>query len=116
KALSSPNLARRRKVDGGCCGCESRACAAPEPIEDGLPPLALTQARVEFANVSFAYRPGEPVLRGMSFVAEPSRMTALVGHSGGGKSAVLNLLLRLYDAQSGNVMIAGQGVAPVSAA
>ena len=88
--------------------------AATEPIEDGLPPLALTQARVEFANVSFAYRPGEPVLRGMSFVAEPSRMTALVGHSGGGKSTVLNLLLRLYDAQSGKVMIDGQDVATVS--
>ena len=88
--------------------------AATEPIEDGLPPLALTQARVEFANVSFAYRPGEPVLRGMSFVAEPSRMTALVGHSGGGKSTVLNLLLRLYDAQTGKVMIDGQDVAAVS--
>jgi ATP-binding cassette, subfamily B, bacterial MsbA len=85
-----------------------------EPIDDGLPPLALTQARVEFSNVGFAYRPGEPVLKGMSFVAEPSKVTALVGQSGGGKSTVLNLILRLYDAQGGKVVIDGQDVTTVS--
>jgi len=85
-----------------------------EPIEDGMPPLALSQARVEFANVNFAYRPGEPVLEGMSFVAEPSRVTALVGQSGGGKSTVLNLILRFYDAQSGKIIIDGQDVMTVS--
>ncbi len=88
--------------------------AATEPINDGLPPLTLTQARVEFADVSFAYRAGEPVLKGMSFVAEPSRMTALVGHSGGGKSTVLNLILRFYDAQGGRITIDGQDVTAVS--
>jgi ATP-binding cassette subfamily B protein len=87
---------------------------ATEPVEDGLAPLALTQARVEFASVGFAYRPDEPVLRGMSFVAEPSRMTALVGPSGSGKSTVLNLILRFYDAQSGRVTIDGQDIAAVS--
>ena len=88
--------------------------AATEPVNDGLPPLALTQARVEFADVSFAYRAGEPVLKGMSFVAEPSRMTALVGHSGGGKSTVLNLILRFYDVQGGRITIDGQDVTAVS--
>ena len=88
--------------------------AASEPIEDALPPLSLTQARVEFADVGFAYRPDEPVLRDMSFVAEPSRVTALVGPSGGGKSTVLNLILRLYDAQSGKVFIDGQDITTTS--
>ena len=78
---------------------------ASEPIEDGMPPLALTQARVEFADVRFAYRPDEPVLKGISFVAEPSKVTALIGQSGGGKSTVLNLILRFYDAQSGKIVI-----------
>ena len=85
-----------------------------EPIEDGLPPLALTDGRVEFANVSFAYRPGEPVLRAMSFVAEPSKVTALVGPSGGGKSTVLNLILRFYDVQAGRITIDRHDVAGVS--
>jgi ATP-binding cassette, subfamily B, bacterial MsbA len=88
--------------------------AATEPVDDGRPPLTLAQARVEFANVNFAYRPNEPVLRAMSFVAEPSRVTALVGQSGGGKSTVLNLILRFYDTQAGKVMIDGQDVAAVS--
>jgi ATP-binding cassette subfamily B protein len=87
---------------------------ATEPVDDGLPPLALTQARVEFDNVAFAYRPGEPVLAGMSLVAEPSRMTALVGQSGGGKSTVLNLILRFYDVQGGKITIDGQDVTAVS--
>jgi ATP-binding cassette, subfamily B, bacterial MsbA len=87
---------------------------ATEPIDDALPPLTLTQARVEFADVSFAYRPGEPVLKSMSFVAEPSKVTALVGPSGGGKSTVLNLILRFYDAQDGKVVIDRQDVTTAS--
>ena len=87
---------------------------ATEPVDDGLPPLALTQARVEFADVSFAYRPGEPVLKNLSLVAEPSRLTALVGHSGGGKSTVLSLILRFYDVQDGRITIDGQDITAVS--
>jgi ATP-binding cassette subfamily B protein len=85
-----------------------------EPIHDKAPPLALKDARVEFANVSFAYRAGEPVLESFSFVAEPSKVTALVGHSGGGKSTVLNLILRFYDVQDGKITIDGQDIAAVS--
>src|SRR5271165_6240932 len=47
-----------------------------EPSDDSLPPLSLTAARIEFADVRFAYRPDAPVLRGMSFVAERGRVTA----------------------------------------
>jgi ATP-binding cassette subfamily B protein len=87
---------------------------ATEPIDDKAPPLVLNDARVEFADVSFAYRPGEPVLTRFSFVAEPSEVTALVGHSGGGKSTVLNLILRFYDVQDGRITIDGQDIAAVS--
>jgi len=87
---------------------------ATEPVDDGLPPLALTQSRIEFADVSFAYRAGEPVLKGLSLVAEPSRLTALVGQSGGGKSTVLNLILRFYDVQGGTITIDGQDITAVS--
>jgi ATP-binding cassette, subfamily B, bacterial MsbA len=85
-----------------------------EPNDDNLPELKLTKARIEFAEVSFSYRGDTPVLRGMSFVAEPGKVTALVGPSGGGKSTVLNLLLRFYDVDSGGILIDGQNIASVS--
>jgi subfamily B ATP-binding cassette protein MsbA len=72
-----------------------------ESSDEGKPPLKLSKARVEFANVQFAYRPGEKVIRNLSFVAEPGNVTALVGPSGGGKSTILNLILRFYDFDSG---------------
>jgi ATP-binding cassette, subfamily B, bacterial MsbA len=87
---------------------------AGEPNDDHLPPLALTTARVEFADVQFAYRPDTPVLRGMNFVAQSGKVTALVGPSGGGKSTVLNLLLRFYEVGSGRILIDGQDIAGVS--
>src|SRR5262249_52776012 len=64
---------------------------ATEPGDEDKPPLVLSAARAEFKNVRFAYRPGEPVIKDMSFVAEPGRVTALVGPSGGGKSTMLSL-------------------------
>jgi ATP-binding cassette, subfamily B, bacterial MsbA len=85
---------------------------ATEPIADDGPSLGLSAAvRIEFSAVRFAYRPGEPVMRGMSFVAEPGKVTALVGPSGGGKSTVLSLLLRFYDAESGTITIDGHDIA-----
>jgi ATP-binding cassette subfamily B protein len=87
---------------------------AGEPDEEVKPPLLLDAARVQFENVRFAYRADTPVLRGMSFVAEPGKITALVGPSGGGKSTVLNLILRFYDADSGRIVIDGENIAEVS--
>ena len=82
--------------------------------DDDKPALKLSDARIEFRNVNFAYRVDEPVLNRMSFVAEPGRMTALVGPSGGGKSTVLALLLRLYEVHDGAIMIDGQKISDVS--
>jgi ATP-binding cassette subfamily B protein len=85
-----------------------------EPDDDDLPPLHLTVARIEFADVHFAYRANTPVLCGMNFVAQPGKVTALVGPSGGGKSTVLNLLLRFHDVDSGRALIDGQDIGAVS--
>jgi ATP-binding cassette, subfamily B, bacterial MsbA len=87
-----------------------------ESNDDDCPPLKLASGRLEFADVRFAYRPGTPVLRGMSFVAQPGKLTALVGPSGGGKSTVLDLILRFYAAESGRILIDGQDIALVSRA
>ena len=87
---------------------------ATEPNDDAKPALKITEARVEFNDVRFGYRPEEPVIRGMTFGAEPGRMTALVGPSGGGKSTVFNLILRFYEASAGSISIDGQDIAGVS--
>jgi ABC-type multidrug transport system fused ATPase/permease subunit len=89
---------------------------ASEPADDDKPALQLTDARVELRDVTFAYRPNEPILNRMSFVAEPGKVTALVGPSGGGKSTVLALLLRLYEVTDGAILIDGQTISGVSRA
>jgi ATP-binding cassette, subfamily B, bacterial MsbA len=81
-----------------------------EPLDINKPDLQIKTPRLEFADVHFAYRGDEPVLRGMSFLAEPGKLTALVGPSGGGKSTVFNLILRFYDAKLGRVTIDEQDV------
>jgi ABC-type multidrug transport system fused ATPase/permease subunit len=87
---------------------------ASEPDDDDKPALKLVDARVELRDVTFAYRVNEPVLSRMSFVAEPGKVTALVGPSGGGKSTVLALLLRFYEVTSGDILIDGQIISAVS--
>ena len=89
---------------------------ATEPDDSYKPALTLTEAKVEFRDVTFAYRDNEIVLNRMSFVAEPGKVTALVGPSGGGKSTVLALLLRLYEVKFGAVVIDKQIVSDVSRA
>lgn len=87
---------------------------ASEPDDSDKPALKLTEAKVEFRDVTFAYRGNETVLNRMSFVAEPGKITALVGPSGGGKSTVLALLLRLYEAKFGAIVIDDQIISDVS--
>lgn len=85
-----------------------------EPSDAGMPPLKIAASRLEFDNVHFSYRSDESVLRGMSFVAEPGKLTALVGPSGGGKSTVFSLIMRFYDTESGVIAIDGQDISKVS--
>ena len=87
---------------------------ASEPDDSDKPPLQLTNARVEMRDGIFSYRPNEIVIDGMNFTAEPGKVTALVGPSGGGKSTVLSLLLRLYHLDSGAILIDGQDITEVS--
>jgi ATP-binding cassette, subfamily B, bacterial MsbA len=81
-----------------------------EPPDRDRPSLKAKSTRLAFDDVHFAYRGDEPVLRGMSFMAEPGKFTALVGPSGGGKSTVFNLILRFYDAKRGKVIIDDQDI------
>ncbi len=81
---------------------------------EGLPQLAVKSGKIEFRDIEFAYRPGEPVLRRFSFMAEPAQTTALVGPSGAGKSTVMGLIERFYEPQVGAILIDGQDIAKVS--
>jgi ATP-binding cassette, subfamily B, bacterial MsbA len=80
------------------------------------PELEVTKGRIEFRDVVFGYRPGETVLHSISFVAEAGRTTALVGRSGGGKSTVMNLILRLYEVGAGEILCDGVDIATVNLA
>jgi ATP-binding cassette, subfamily B, bacterial MsbA len=68
-------------------------------------PIATIQGRVEFRDVHFSYDPEKPVLRGLNVTVEPGESVAFVGPSGAGKSTVMYLLMRLYDVDSGQVLI-----------
>jgi ABC-type multidrug transport system fused ATPase/permease subunit len=84
---------------------------AAEPISLGAkqPPIAL-HGRIEFRHVAFHYasRPDVPVLRDVSFTAEPGQRIALVGPSGAGKSTIAALVLRFHDPVGGTLLIDGQ--------
>ena len=83
----------------------------PDP---SLADAKITNARVEFRDVSFSYLENAPALTGIDAVFEPGTMTALVGPSGAGKTTIFALLDRLYLANSGQVLIDGQDVAQCS--
>ena len=114
KRLSRLNIDLNSKLVGARMLLEIVDSPASEPPDDDKPALKLSNARVEFRDVTFAYSPDEPVLKNMSFTAEPGKTTALVGPSGGGKSTVLALLLRLYEVNQGEIQIDGQNISAVS--
>jgi len=75
--------------------------------------LPRIQGRVEFRVVSFAYEPGKPVLHDLSFSVEPGEMIGLVGHSGAGKSTIINILCRFYDVEDGAILVDGHDLRDV---
>jgi subfamily B ATP-binding cassette protein MsbA len=87
-----------------------------DPVEASaaLPDLPSASGRVTFERVAFSYSPDRPVLRAVSFEAAPGQVVALVGPSGAGKTTLLNLLLRLYERDSGRILIDGHDTAGVN--
>lgn len=88
--------------------------AAERPA--AAPPLAISWGRIHFEHVGFGYRPDEIVLDDLRLFAEPGQTTALVGPSGGGKSTILALLQRFYEANRGRITIDGIDIAKVDIA
>ncbi len=70
----------------------------------------LTAPSVEFRNVWFAYKGEDWVLKDISFEVQPGQMLAVVGHTGAGKSTLVNLLLRFYEIQKGSILVGGRDI------
>ena len=68
------------------------------------------EGHIAFEQVSFAYNPGEYVLRDVSFEVRPGERLGIVGATGAGKSTLINLLLRFYDVTEGRILIDGRDV------
>jgi ATP-binding cassette subfamily B protein len=85
----------------------------PSPAQS-RPDMKIDRGRIAFEEVSFAYRADTPVLRDMSFMAEPGLVTAFVGPSGGGKTTIFNMLLALYSPDRGTIRLDGQNYADVA--
>ena len=80
-----------------------------EPKQLGEP-LEVTDGRIEFKNVSFSYDGKQDVLKNISFTVNPGETVALVGHTGSGKSSIINLLMRFYEFERGEIVIDGQSI------
>jgi ATP-binding cassette subfamily B protein len=76
-----------------------------------LPPVT---GKVEYRNVTFAYKPEQMVLNHLNLLALPGEAIALVGHSGAGKTTLANLLMRFYDPQDGQILIDGVDIRDVT--
>ncbi|MDZ5252174.1 ABC transporter ATP-binding protein [Clostridium sp. LIBA-8841] len=78
-------------------------------VEDAVE-LQSAQGNVEFKNVSFSYDKSKPILNDISFDVKPGEVIALVGETGAGKTTIVNLLTRFYDADSGDILIDNKSI------
>jgi ATP-binding cassette subfamily B protein len=76
-----------------------------DPADASLP--STRQGRVEFENVSFSYRPEQPLIENLSLVAEPGQTVAIVGPTGAGKTTLVNLIMRFYELDAGRITLDG---------
>ena len=82
--------------------------------KSGEPLAEEEQAEVSFRHVTFSYQPGHPVLRDFTLAVPSGKKVALVGTTGSGKTTVVNLLMRFYDPDSGEILVGGQKIQDVS--
>ncbi|MBN1685416.1 MAG: ABC transporter ATP-binding protein [Spirochaetales bacterium] len=85
---------------------------ADDRVSEPLTPIVpqKTVGRIEFDRVNFSYKPGEPVLRDLSFTIEPGATVAIVGYTGAGKTTITSVLTRLWDIESGVIRLDGTDI------
>lgn len=89
---------------------DPKAKPLPDPRHDAAAGATAHGARVEFRHVTFGYDPARPVLHDVSFTAEPGHTVALVGHTGSGKSSIINLVSKFYLPTGGELLIDGRDI------
>ncbi|ODA66542.1 putative multidrug export ATP-binding/permease protein [Methyloligella halotolerans] len=109
-----------REIKQGLIDIETMFALLEEPAEvkdkPGAKPLEVTEGKVTFDHVAFAYDPGRPILKDLSFEVPAGKMVAIVGPSGAGKSTLSRLLFRFFDVTGGAIRIDGQDIADVTQA
>jgi ATP-binding cassette, subfamily B, multidrug efflux pump len=85
---------------------------SPEPSEPARP--AGVRGKVEFVDVSFSYAPDRPLIEHVSLTVQPGQTVAIVGPTGAGKTTLVNLLMRFYELNSGQILLDGVDTATMS--
>jgi len=80
----------------------------------GAKTLNDVKGEVDVKNVDFGYVKGRPILKNLSFHAQPGKLIAIVGSTGAGKTTIINLLMRFYDIDSGNITVDGNNILDVT--
>ncbi|MGE8203961.1 ABC transporter ATP-binding protein [Heyndrickxia sp. NPDC080065] len=80
------------------------------PVQQEENDVKITSGEIEFRNVSFSYDGERDVLKNISFTAFPGQTVALVGHTGSGKSSTINLMMRFYEFERGDILIDGRSI------
>lgn len=80
------------------------------PAQDESSDQRITEGKIEFRHVSFSYDGKQDILKDVSFTANPGETIAFVGHTGSGKSTIINLLLRFYEFKRGDILIDGKSI------
>ena len=107
-----------REIKQGLVDIETMFALLHEPAEivdrPDAKPLRVDKGAIKFDHVSFAYEPGRPILKDVSFEVPAGKMVAIVGPSGAGKSTISRILFRFYDLTRGAVTIDGQNIEDVT--
>lgn len=91
--------------------------AEEEPSDaEAVPPAEAARGEVVFENVSFRYEPDEPLIENLSLTVKPGQTVAIVGHTGAGKTTLVNLLMRFYDLDEGRILLDGIDISKMSRA
>jgi ATP-binding cassette, subfamily B, multidrug efflux pump len=80
------------------------------PVQKEEKTLSIEEGKIEFKNLSFSYDGKRDVLKDITFTANPGETVALVGHTGSGKSSIINLMMRFYEFERGEILIDGASI------